>query len=111
VVLYLGVLYHMPEPLTCLKRVRHVTGRVAAIATHAIDVPGFTDQRLLQFEPGNELGGDFGNWYVPSVSALVGMCAAAGFSRVEVVVGPPPAPRKSAPTIRTCHIMVHAYVD
>jgi tRNA (mo5U34)-methyltransferase len=111
VVLYLGVLYHMPEPLTCLERLRRVTRHVAAIGTHAIDVPGFLDQRLLQFEPGNELGGDFGNWYVPSVSALVGMCSAAGFSRVEVVVGPPPAPAGSMQTLRTFHSMVHAYVD
>jgi tRNA (mo5U34)-methyltransferase len=111
VVLYLGVLYHMPEPLTCLQRVRRVTRQVAAIGTVGLDVPGLNDQRLLQFEPGNELGGDFGNWYVPSVSALIGMCLAAGFSRVEVVAGPPPGAPDGPPTARTCGVMVHAYVD
>ena len=81
VVLYLGVLYHMPEPLTCLQRLRRVTRRVAAISTVGLNVPGMNDQRLLQFQPGNELGADFGNWFVPSVSALESLCLAAGFAR------------------------------
>jgi len=89
VVLYLGVLYHMPEPLACLQRLRRVTRRVAAISTVGLNVPGMNDQRLLQFQPGNELGADFGNWFVPSVSALESLCLAAGFARVEVIVGPP----------------------
>lgn len=118
VVLYLGVLYHMPEPLMALQRVRRVTSRVAAIGTVGLDVPGLNDQRLLQFEPGKELDSDFGNWYVSSASALVGMCVAAGFSRAEVIVGPPPdaservlTVRRRAPSARSRHIMVHAYVD
>jgi tRNA (mo5U34)-methyltransferase len=136
VVLYLGVLYHMPEPLTCLQRLRRVTRRVAAISTVGLNVPGMNDQRLLQFQPGNELGADFGNWFVPSVSALESLCLAAGFARVEVIVGPDDAPAAkptrvlsrstirrllsrssapaSAPTIPPVEMygaMVHAYVD
>jgi tRNA (mo5U34)-methyltransferase len=97
VVLYLGVLYHMPEPLACLQRLRQVTRRVAAISTVGLNVPGMNDQRLMQFQPGNELGADFGNWFVPSTSALETLCLAAGFARVEVVVGPP-APASAAAT-------------
>jgi tRNA (mo5U34)-methyltransferase len=97
VVLYLGVLYHMPEPLACLQRLRQVTRRVAAISTVGLNVPGMNDQRLMQFQPGNELGADFGNWFVPSTSALETLCLAAGFARVEVVVGPP-APAIAAAT-------------
>jgi tRNA (mo5U34)-methyltransferase len=126
VVVYLGVLYHMPEPLTCLQRVRRVTRQVAAIATVALDIPALNDRRLLQFAPGNEIDGDFGNWYLPSVSALVGLCRAAGFARVEVVVGPPPhaehddkRPRtsrwgarpRSQEVVETFGAMVHAFVD
>jgi hypothetical protein len=94
------------------------------------------DQRLLQFQPGNELGADFGNWFVPSVSALESLCLAAGFARVEVIVGPDDAPaakptrvlsrstirrllsRSSAPAsgptippVEMFGAMVHAYVD
>ncbi len=40
VVLYLGVLYHMKEPLTCLERVRAVTKEVAVIETEAVHLQG-----------------------------------------------------------------------
>ena len=92
VVLYMGVLYHMKEPLTCLERVRQVTGTVAVIETVALNIPHMNDLRLMQFYPGNELGADFGNWFAPTLSALTSMCRAAGFSRVEVVVGEPEPP-------------------
>ena len=40
IVLYLGVLYHMKEPLSCLERLRAVTGQIAVIETVAAQVPG-----------------------------------------------------------------------
>jgi tRNA (mo5U34)-methyltransferase len=94
VVLYLGVLYHMPEPLTALRRVRAVTSGVAVIETVAVRVLGQREASLTAFYAGNELGGaDFGNWYAPTERALVALCRAAGFSRVEVVRGAPAVPR------------------
>ena len=102
VVLYLGVLYHMPEPLRSLERVRQVTKQVAAIETVALNVPGRQNDRLLEFHAGNELGNDFGNWYIASTPAVVALCRAAGFARVDVVVGPPEgAPPPPAPPVRT----------
>ena len=92
VVIYLGVLYHMVEPLTALQRVREVTGRVAVIETEGIHVPAYRDDLLLRFFAGDELHHDYGNWYATSERALHGMCRAAGFSRVETKVGPPPPP-------------------
>lgn len=91
IVLYLGVLYHMPEPLTALRRVRAVTREVAVIETVAVRVLAQRDASLLAFYPGNELGGaDFGNWFAPTEAGLVDMCRAAGFARVEPRRGPPP---------------------
>ena len=92
VVLYLGVLYHMPEPFTALQRLRAVTGEVAVIETEAIHVPQYRDDTLLRFFAADELHLDFGNWYATSEAALHGMCRAAGFRRVETKMGPPPAP-------------------
>lgn len=92
VVLYLGVLYHMKEPLTALERVRKVTGTVAVIETEAVHYEGMGDQSILQFEPGNAVNRDFGNWYLPNMRALQGLCQAAGFRRAETVVGPAGAP-------------------
>jgi tRNA (mo5U34)-methyltransferase len=89
VVLYLGVLYHIKEPLTALERVRRVTREVAVVETEAIDVAGYDGDELVRFVPGNQHKRDFGNWYLPSMAALRSLCWAAGFSRVETVVGPP----------------------
>ena len=92
VVLYLGVLYHMKEPLTCLERLRAVTKEVAVIETEAVHLQGLDDEVLLQFHAGSSLRTDFGNWYVPTIEALHNLCRAAGFARIETVVGPPPPP-------------------
>ena len=92
VVLYLGVLYHMKEPLTCLDRVRAVTKEVAVIETEAVHIQGHEGEVLLQFHAGSSLRTDFGNWYVPTIDALHNLCRAAGFSEVRTIVGPPPAP-------------------
>ena len=70
IVLYLGVLYHMKEPLTCLERLRAVTREVAVIETVAAQVPGNAGRSLLELHAGGELNADFGNWYVPTVEAL-----------------------------------------
>jgi tRNA (mo5U34)-methyltransferase len=97
VVLYLGVLYHMKEPLTCIERVRAVTNEVAVIETEAVHLQGLDDQVLLQFHAGSSLRTDFGNWYVPTIEALHNLCRAAGFSSVKTVVGPPPPPAPAPP--------------
>lgn len=93
ITMYFGVLYHMKEPLTCLERVRQITKEFALIETVAMTIPlgpGFEHMPLLRFHPGAELGDtDFGNWFVTNLEALVGLCRAAGFSKVEVIQGPP----------------------
>ncbi len=92
VVLYLGVLYHMMEPLTCLQRLRQVTREVAVIETVALHVPALPEHGLLEFFAAGDLNRDFGNWYTPTIVALHGLALAAGFSRVETVKGPPAWP-------------------
>ncbi len=98
VVLYLGVLYHMKEPLTCLERVRSITKEVAVIETEAVHLTNLDHDRLLQFHAGSEVQADFGNWYVPTLECLHALCRAAGFSTVRTIEGPPavPAPRRES---------------
>jgi tRNA (mo5U34)-methyltransferase len=99
VVLYLGVLYHMKEPLRCLERLRAVTDEVAVIETQAVHIDGLEDQSLMQFFAGGQFIGDYGNWFVPTMDGLRQLALAGGFSRVVPVVEPPPsagAPRPSA---------------
>jgi tRNA (mo5U34)-methyltransferase len=100
VVLYLGVLYHMKEPLTCLERVRAVTKEVAVIETEAVHLQGHEGEVVLQFHAGSSLRTDFGNWYVPTIDALHNLCRAAGFSGVHTVVGPPPPPPPTPADLR-----------
>jgi tRNA (mo5U34)-methyltransferase len=87
VVFFLGVLYHMENPLASLRRVASLTNGVAIIETHAIVVPGYEHLELCEFYPSNQLQGDVSNWWGPNLKALEGMCRAAGFARVEVVRG------------------------
>ena len=119
VVLYLGVLYHMKEPLTALERLRRATKEVAVIETEALWVRHHEDESLLAFYPGDELSADFGNWYAPNERALHALCRAAGFGRVVTVAGPPPlhplGPLKRAvlrqPPLRSLNyrLIVHAF--
>ena len=118
VVLYLGVLYHMKEPLTAVERVRKVTSGVAVIETEGVWVPGLDDESLLAFYPGDELSEDFGNWYAPTEAGLHGLCRAAGFSRVETKAGPPRFGRKAQllrllgrrlPPVVNYRLLVYAY--
>ncbi len=93
VVLYLGVLYHMVSPIQALQRLRQVTSGVAVIETSGIEVPGYTGSALVDFYAGNELNDDYGNWFAPSPSALVGMCRSAGFRHAEIVATEEVLPR------------------
>jgi tRNA (mo5U34)-methyltransferase len=92
VVLCLGVLYHLKEPLTYLERVRAVTSEVAVIETEAVHLEGHDEASLLQFHAGDGLRGDFGNWFVPTIVGLHELCRSAGFSSVRTIVGPPSGP-------------------
>jgi tRNA (mo5U34)-methyltransferase len=84
VVFFLGVLYHMENPLASLRRVAALTNGLAIIETHAIVVPGFEHLEICEFYSSNQLNGDISNWWGPNLKALGGMCRAAGFARVEV---------------------------
>ncbi|MGH9078942.1 MAG: DUF1698 domain-containing protein [Acidimicrobiales bacterium] len=116
VVFYFGVLYHMVDPIAALKRVREVTKDIAVIETAAIEVPGYPDSSLVAFFAGEELHADYGNWFAPSAPALVGMCRAAGFRKVELKERSElPAARRfrtrgSVNRPLDCRLVAHAYV-
>jgi len=87
VVLYLGVLYHMEDPLRALRRVASVTAPdgLAVIETEAMEIPGLEDRPLCEFFPGMELKYDPTNWWAPNAKAIEGLCRAAGFCQVSLV--------------------------
>jgi len=87
VVLYLGVLYHVKDPVGVLERLRQTATEVAVIETEAVHLDGYGDARLMDFFPGDELRADYGNWFVPTEMALHALCRSAGFTKVETVRG------------------------
>src|SRR5262249_31490205 len=83
VVLFLGVLYHLPNPVQALQRVASVTNEMLILETHVdlLDVP----RPAIAFYPGDELNGDSSNWCGPNGPALVSMLQAVGFRRTSIV--------------------------
>jgi tRNA (mo5U34)-methyltransferase len=92
VVLFLGVLYHLKEPLAALERVRQLTEGVAVIETEALLLPGREPRSVLEFTAGCYRGFDYSNWFTPTIEALHELCRAAGFTQVETLTGPPSPP-------------------
>ena len=102
VVLYLGVLYHIEEPLTALRRLRRVTKTLAVIESEAIAIDDDT-RPMWEFTPGAEVNADIGNWWIPTAHGLHALCRAAGFREVHTIIGPPDG-------VERYRLVVHARV-
>ncbi|MGI8984572.1 MAG: class I SAM-dependent methyltransferase [Acidimicrobiales bacterium] len=82
-VLFLGVLYHLPDPMRALERIASVTRHQLIMETH-VDLLG-SRRPAAAFYPRDELQGDGSNWWGPNLAAGKGMLEAVGLARVEVV--------------------------
>ena len=80
-VLFLGVLYHAPDPLGYLRRVRSVTNGLAVVETvvDLLDV----DLPAIAYYPGDSLNEDASNHFGPNPAAVIGLLRDAGFDRVD----------------------------
>jgi tRNA (mo5U34)-methyltransferase len=92
-VLFLGVLYHLRDPLLGLERVAAVTAGTVVLET-AVDML-WTRRPAAAFYPGDELSGDETNWWGPNPAAVEGMLRAVGFREVRMV-HITPVPRRVA---------------
>jgi len=86
VVLFLGVLYHLPDPLGGLRK-------AAAMASGQLIVESATSHNretapLLRYLPNRSLGGDPTNFFAPNVACIKAMLEDLGFTRVEVLQTP-----------------------
>jgi tRNA (mo5U34)-methyltransferase len=88
VVLFLGVLYHLRNPLLALERVFSVTSDLLVLETHVTRLG--TRRPAMVFYPGDELGGDPTNWWGPNEPAVLAMLRDVGFRDVRVVASRPP---------------------
>jgi tRNA (mo5U34)-methyltransferase len=107
--LFLGVLYHVEDPMLCLRQVAAVTGELCLIETQVIDeVEGFSEwgarewtrpyygilaliDESGEFNAGSRETGVHPMATCPSPKALEFMLHQAGFSRAEILTPPPGA--------------------
>ena len=108
VVLYLGVLYHMEDPLRALRRLHAVTGTSAIVETEAVVIPTHRDEPFWRFFPGAELNHDISNWWAPTMAGLVGALRSAGFTETTIVQGPPEELLAASTAVGHYRAIVHA---
>jgi len=107
--LFLGLLYHVEDPMRCLRQVAAVTGELCVLETQVVDeMEGRTEwgsrdwtrpyQGILalideagEFEAGNRETGVSPMATCPSPKALLFMLKQAGFRRAEILAPPPGA--------------------
>jgi ubiquinone/menaquinone biosynthesis C-methylase UbiE len=107
--LFLGVLYHVEDPMLCLRQVAAVTREMCVIETQVVDeIEGYSEwgarewvrpyQGILalidesgEFNAGNRETGVTPMATCPSPRALQFMCRQAGFKRAEIQTPPPGA--------------------
>lgn len=82
-VLFVGVLYHLRDPMLALEAVASVTSRRLILETH-VDL-ALRRGPAAAFYAGAELRGDHTNWWGPNPAAVEGMLRATGFDNVEKV--------------------------
>jgi tRNA (mo5U34)-methyltransferase len=107
--LFLGLLYHVEDPMRCLRQVAAVTGELCLIETQVVeDVEGYAEwgsrewtrpyQGILavidetgEFDAGNRETGVSPMATCPSPTALLYMLKQAGFRRAQILEPPPGA--------------------
>lgn len=82
VVLFLGVLYHLRDPITALERVASVTSGLLVLETE-VDLL-LTRRPAAAIYPGTELNDDPTNWFGPNPAAVISMLKACGFASADV---------------------------
>jgi tRNA (mo5U34)-methyltransferase len=88
VVLLLGVLYHMRDPMLALEAVSSVTKEL--LVRETLTDMGFSRRPAAAFYPGSSFEGDHSNWWGPNAAATIAMLKEFGFTTVEAVNRPGP---------------------
>jgi tRNA (mo5U34)-methyltransferase len=83
IVLFLGVLYHAPDPMRYLRNVYSVCKELLILETHT-DGDDYS-RPMMVFYPNKTLNGDPSNFWGPNVACVEAMLLEVGFTKVEVV--------------------------
>lgn len=86
IVLFLGVLYHLKNPLLTLEQMALLATEVLVVDTETtLDT---MDEPVMRFFPGAELNNDPTNWWAPNIACVKAMLTVAGFAKVEYTHNP-----------------------
>jgi tRNA (mo5U34)-methyltransferase len=86
VVLFLGVFYHLYDPIAVLAKVASVATDVLVIETH-LDLRR-VPAPAMRFYPGTELAGDPTNWWGPNERLVETLLLGHGFTVIETAASP-----------------------
>ena len=80
-VLFLGVLYHLPDPFSSFLKVASVAAHDIIVETHV----DFIEAKVpaIAFYPSDECAGDLSNWCGPNQLAVEGLLRLAGFQKIK----------------------------
>jgi len=80
VVLFLGVFYHLPDPLSAIKRLAEISKLWMVLETHLDldEVP----YPAMRYYPGSELQNDATNWWGPNRQCIEALLENAGFTQI-----------------------------
>jgi len=94
VVLFLGVLYHLRNPILAMDKIHDVCREYAFLESHVLDNafvhegkhiplhelnPVLANSPIMQFYPGDELNQEPSNWFAPNVKCVEAMLRTCGF--------------------------------
>jgi tRNA (mo5U34)-methyltransferase len=86
IVLFLGVLYHLKNPLLALEQIAPLVTEMLILDTEtSLDT---MDEPVMRFFPGSELNNDPTNWWAPNIVCIKAMLKVAGFKQVECTPHP-----------------------
>lgn len=86
IVLLLGVLYHVKNPIALVERASALANDRVVIETEYRN-DGLSEP-ILYLVPGDDLNGDSSNWNVPNLAAISAICEMAGLEDVIVSLHP-----------------------
>jgi tRNA (mo5U34)-methyltransferase len=81
VVLFLGVFYHLFDPIDGLRRAASLAKEVLVVETHM--ALGELDRPAMVMYPGAELNGDASNWWGPNPACMMALLRQFGFEKID----------------------------
>lgn len=87
IVLFLGVFYHLREPLSILDRLADIVQNRLILETY-LDPIDNVCYPAMRYYPGTELAGDPTNWWGPNQACIEGLLRASGFGAIEARLHP-----------------------